>query len=293
MSIDGAISRNLRPLKRVIYKKFYDDGSENYTGLNGNYAIQVDGTFNSGVVTVNGRNNPDQSFLPIAGLSFSSAGVGSFTWLGEIQLSVASAAAEGTLINSQDETDYDDSPATEGIFFPGDAYVHDEVITLSDATDVTVDDVTDAKPIDSQDETSYDNTGNNGTFTAGSGYIATEVITLSDGTTVTVDAESAGAVTEFTVDSDASTKGLDPSDVLTQDSTDGSGTGFDLTVGLDNLAGEVSEFTVDNTSSTAAVLGDKLTQSSTTGSGTGFHLKPGADNITTLIEVFVSEFPPL
>lgn len=94
--------------------------------------------------------------------------------------------------------------------------------------------VTHLAPVDAQDETDYDGAGDNGSFTAGTGYAGSDTITLSDGTVITVDAVSGGAVTEFTVDSSASTGTTSDLDTLTQSSTSGGGSGFDLTLGLNN-----------------------------------------------------------
>lgn len=53
--------------------------------------------------------------------------------------------------------------------------------------------------IRNQDETFFDNVGDNGTFFGGTGYAIGEVITMSDGSTITVDNVAAGVVTEFTI----------------------------------------------------------------------------------------------
>ena len=97
------------------------------------------------------------------------------------------------------------------------------------------------RPIDAQDETSYDNSPTTeGSFVGGDGaggtaYVVSDTITLSDGTVITVDAIDANDdVTQFTVDSSAST-GAVVGETLTQTSTSGTGTGFTLTVDTDNL----------------------------------------------------------
>lgn len=90
--------------------------------------------------------------------------------------------------------------------------------------------------VDAQDELSYDNSPTTeGSFTAGSSHAVSDVITMSDGSTVTVDAVSTGAVTQFTVDATTSTGSIKPGDTLTQTSTTGSGTGFELIPDADNL----------------------------------------------------------
>lgn len=99
-------------------------------------------------------------------------------------------------------------------------------------------DFRDGAIIDAQDESSYDNSPTaEGTFAGGTGHEATDVITLIDGSTVTVDAVSGGVVTQFTV-ATAGTRIMPTfadSTVLTQSSTDGSGTGFSLSPGAANL----------------------------------------------------------
>jgi hypothetical protein len=105
-----------------------------------------------------------------------------------------------------------------------------------------------SKPINAQDETSYDSSpATEGTFAGGTGHANLNVITLSDGTTVTVDNQTAGVVDQFTVDSSASTGALSGA-TLTQVSSTGSGVGFSLTLGVDNVV-------IDNTSGTEPVGG--------------------------------------
>ena len=98
--------------------------------------------------------------------------------------------------------------------------------------------------VDAQDETSYDNSPTTeGTFSGGSDYEANDVITLSCGCEITVDNHSTGTVTEFTV-SNTNCTGAFSGVQLTQSSTDGSGTGFTLTPGDDNVAVQTDEETI-------------------------------------------------
>lgn len=94
--------------------------------------------------------------------------------------------------------------------------------------------------IAAQDETNFDGAGDNGSVADdGTGYSVADVITMSDGSTVTVDAVNAGAVTEFTITtaSVATTRGENSGATLTQTSVDpAGGTGFSLTLGVDNEA---------------------------------------------------------
>ena len=98
-----------------------------------------------------------------------------------------------------------------------------------------------ATVIAAQDESDYNNVGDNGTFVGGTGHAALDVITLNDETTVRVDAVSGGAVTQFTVLTAGT--GEDWVDYTTrqQSSTTGSGVLFALapqtnnTVDWDNI----------------------------------------------------------
>lgn len=132
--------------------------------------------------------------------------------------------------------------------------------------------------IESQDETSYDDTTTEGGFTAGTGYAASDTITLSNGQLITVDAVSMGAVTQFTV---TTSEGFPAyaGYTLTQASTSGSGTGFELwprTANLDeggalyyDLAvdpdGELDDctFTQGNNTNHAIVFGPNIPSSIT------------------------------
>ena len=103
------------------------------------------------------------------------------------------------------------------------------------AANINVDEVI---PVDAQTEANYDNVGDNGTFAGGASYQDGDIITLNDGTTVVVDT-AAGAVTEFTVDTSTTLAGQSAAGtVLTQiaviDAADPVGTGFTLTLDIDN-----------------------------------------------------------
>ena len=96
--------------------------------------------------------------------------------------------------------------------------------------------------IAAQDETDYNNVGDNGTFVGGDGlggtaYVVNDTITLSDGSVITVDAiDVDDDVTQFTVTSKSTSSFYFPEvTALTQSSTSGSGTAFVLTVGTANV----------------------------------------------------------
>ena len=115
--------------------------------------------------------------------------------------------------------------------------------------------VTDWGVINAQDENDYDNVGDNGTFAGGTSYAVSDTITLTGGTIVTVDVEGGpGIVQQFTVDSSADIGGHTADDILTQVSTSGSGTGFTLTLGSNNLATNLDAGTYDVSMSVKGVL---------------------------------------
>jgi len=106
--------------------------------------------------------------------------------------------------------------------------------------------ITAAFILTSQDETDYNNSGDNGTFVGGDGgggtaYVAADTITLSDGTLITVDV-------------------VDGND-------------------------DVQDFTVTTSGLTTVVAGVVLTQSSTSGTGTDFTLTPESNNITAFSHI--------
>ena len=154
------------------------------------------------------------------------------------------------LINGHDETNYNNVP-DNGTCAGGTGYTPGDVITLDDGTKVTVDAVA-LSPVNAQNESNYNGLAGNGTFAGGGGYVNGEIITLTDGTTVTVVSQTAGVVDQFTVDSTTAT---DFSTVaaanLIQDTSNGIGAGFSLTVEAPNLDGDgsVIAFTVDSTAS--------------------------------------------
>ena len=82
-----------------------------------------------------------------------------------------------------------------------------------------------------QDETNYV-----ASFSGGTGHAVNDVIQLTgNGIFITVDAVSAGVITQFTVDSRDGRGGFSSGETLVQLSTDGSGTGFDMTLAAANL----------------------------------------------------------
>ena len=97
-------------------------------------------------------------------------------------------------------------------------------------------------PVDAQDETSYDDSPTTeGTFSGGTGHNVSDVITLEDGTEITVDAESGNVVTQFTVDVADTWVGNASGATISQESTTGSGTGFSLTTGDDNVTNTIEQ----------------------------------------------------
>lgn len=206
--------------------------------------------------------------------------------LGEMSVSVFSdEKGLVTLIENQDETDYDGS-GDNGTFAGGAGHDASDVLTLSNGASITVDAISSGLQVtNGQDETAFDNAGGNGTFVAGTGYSTSDVITLSNNTEVTVDnVGGGGEVTEFTVTAigTPTTAGT----TLTQDSVaPAGGSGFTLTVEAPNLenVGDITQFTVTD-GGDPVTAGSTLTQASTDGSGTGFELTIDADNDEPLPE---------
>jgi hypothetical protein len=104
----------------------------------------------------------------------------------------------------------------------------------------------DGTPIDTiaaQDQTDFDGVGTNGTWTPGGGggttpYAPADTITMIDGTVVTVGTVTAGAVDTFTITTATTSPGI--TTTLTQQSTSGSGAGFELILGTANYTESVT-----------------------------------------------------
>ena len=186
----------------------------------------------------------------------------------------------GKPVNGQNQSSYDANGAN-GTFTAGTAYFAGDVITLDDSTTVTVDSASLVIPLNGQSEADYDGAGGNGSFVGGLGYVNGEVITLSDGSTVTDVLVDAGTdVVGFVLDTTTST-GVVLGATLSDTGATGSGAGFSITLGAVNLdGGAVTEFSVDSTSSTGVADGDVLAQTTVTPvGGTGFDLTIGANNL--------------
>jgi len=134
--------------------------------------------------------------------------------------------------------DYFDQTPSVGVDVAQDAYRSVIFNTVDPADGSRVTSFTLSGPtilVNAQDETSYDNSPTTeGAFTGGGGHAVSDVITMSDGSTVLVDAETAGAVTQFTVTS-TNSRGAVAGGTISQASTTGSGIGFFLFPDADNL----------------------------------------------------------
>lgn len=87
-----------------------------------------------------------------------------------------------------------------------------------------------------QTHSDYDGTGNNGTFAGGTAHAINDVLSLSNSATVRVIAvDGGGSVTEFELLSVGSSQGINQGTVLPQSNTTGSGTGFEIVLGENNL----------------------------------------------------------
>lgn len=187
-------------------------------------------------------------------------------------------------VGSQDETDFDNSPAAEGTFVGGTGHALGDVITMNDGSTVTVNAAT-VSTIAQQTDADYDNSPTSeGTFVGGSGYVVGDLMTMTDGTVVQVDSVAVGVIDGFRIVS-ASTSSIllgDTIAVLILPSS--GGVNFTMTVDTDNVQsttafGVVTEFTV-TTESTSAIITDEVTLvlTSTDGTGIDFTLTLGVDN---------------
>jgi hypothetical protein len=170
-----------------------------------------------------------------------------------------------------------------GTFEAGRGYVATDTITLEDGTIVTVDAVSGLEEV-IVGQTHLDFQGGN--FTAGAAHDVGDIITMSDGSTVEIKATSAepGPVTEFEIITGTVTPFLGGAN-LTQSSSTGQGTGFELNTSVSvtsQEAGDVTSFTVDSSAAVGTVSpGTAITQTSTStaagdpGAGTGFTLTLG------------------
>lgn len=150
----------------------------------------------------------------------------------------------------------------------GTKYRVGDILSLSGGTGTAATvTLTRVKPINAQTQTSYDNSPTTeGSFVGGTGHANADVITLADGTTITVVANAGGVVTQFTVNSAASTGSTTNGATIAQASTTGSGIGFTLTLDTDTQA--LHTVTLTTAGSYSAVHTD-IANVATTGSATG------------------------
>ena len=156
-----------------------------------------------------------------------------------------------------------------GVTDGGSLYEIADVLTASGGTGTNATfTVTRVKPINAQTQANYGNSPTTeGSFTPGTGYANGNTITLSDGTIVTVVTQTAGAVATFTVNSAPSAGTVTNNASLTQSSTTGSGTGFELILDGDNQAVHTVTLT---TAGQYSVLPTSITAVAVTGGlGTG------------------------
>jgi hypothetical protein len=164
---------------------------------------------------------------------------------------------ELTTIATQDETNFDGIPANEGSFVAGTGHAAGDIITLSDASTVTVD-AASISTIKFQTQANFDGVGSNGTYVQASGYQVGDFIALQDGTVlqvtaiinpVVVGSLTTGDVSGFKITEITSEPNIASATVLTQASSSGQGTGFSITLGTNNeqttsTTGVISQFTI-------------------------------------------------
>lgn len=157
---------------------------------------------------------------------------------------------------------------THTVGTPGSAYRVNDILTAVGGTGTAATfTISKVKPINGQTQTSYDDSpAADGTFVGGTGHANGNVITLSDGTTITVVANAGGVVTQFTVNSAASTGSTSNGSTLTQSSTTGAGVGFTLTMDTNNQTIHTLLLT---TAGSYTVKHSNIASVATTGSATG------------------------
>jgi hypothetical protein len=240
----------------------------------------------AGLYTVVPTNNPD---------STTSAGAGTgatLTWVitaGYAPISVsASVDNANDLIDGQDETNFNGT-LPNGDFNAGDSYRIGEVISLVDASTVTIDNISATGVVNTQGQTQANWTlTSGGDGVGGTAYVVNDVITLNDGSTVTVDSiDGNGDVVNFTITT-ASTSSYTSGATLFQVGNvvgTGNGLGFTLlsVVGNEITVGTVTEFTTASAGSTPYYQ-TTLLQLSTDGIGSGFTLTPAGNNQVTSVQ---------
>jgi len=267
-------------------------GGGNGTGFTLTQQLTNQGVFtvavaDPGLYTVVPTQNPD-----------STAGTGTgamLSWVitaGYAPISVSASVDDAKdLIDNQDELLFT-PPLPNGDFNAGDSYRIGELITLVDASTVTIDNISATGVVTtiSQDETDYATRIVGGDGVGGTAYAVGDIITLNDGTQVTVAAGGVdvnGDVTLFDV-TRASTSSYTSGGALFQIGAvtgTGNGLGFTLTsAGANEITvGSVLEFTTASAGSTPYYQ-TTLLQLSTDGIGSGFTLTPAGNNQVTSVQ---------
>ena len=246
-----------------------------------------------GLYTVVG-NNPDTTTSAGAG---SGCTISFVITAGYAPVSVtASVKVPNDLIDGQDETNFDNVPQN-GDFNAGDSYRVDEVITLVDASVVTVSaggiSATGVVSIAAQTHADFDGVGANGSFVGGDGaggtaYVVDNIITLSDGSTITVDAIAGnGDVTQFTITTASTVKYTSGANLFQQGQVNGAGNGLGFTITSDTnneiTVGSVTLFDTASAGSTPYYQ-TTLLQLSTDGIGSRFSLTPAGNNQISVVQ---------
>lgn len=173
---------------------------------------------------------------------------------GALILVLQSASGSGTRMTSVGVPATPSGLLEGASYYPGDrnyqdiatAYKLDYGAAVEITPSVWSNEYADAK-INPQDQTSYDGVGDNGTFVGGDGaggtsHAISDVITLDSGATVTVNSvDGNGDVVTFNSNLGADTGGHTSGETLTQTGSTGTGTGFSLTLGWENIEGNANE----------------------------------------------------
>lgn len=202
----------------------------------------------------------------------------------------ASVDTPNDLIDSQDETNFD-NVLPNGTFNAGDSYRVGEVITLVDASTVTVaaGGISATGVVNTQGQTQADwvlAAGGDGV--GGTAYVVADIITLNDGSTVTVNSiDGNGDVVNFTITTASTASYTSGANLFQQGQVDGlgNGLGFTLTsaVGNEITVGGVTLFDTASAGSTL-YFQTTLLQLSTDGIGSSFTLTPAGNNQISVIQ---------
>lgn len=242
---------------------------------------------NPGLYTVVPTSNPDTT---------TTAGAGDDTvtlsWVitaGYTPVSVtATIDLAKDLIDGQDETNFNNT-LPNGTFNAGTNYRVGEIISLVDASTVTIDNISATGVVSTQGQTQAVWTLlSGGDGVGGTAYVVNDIITLTDGSTITVNSiDGNGDVVTFTVTTASILPYASGATLQQSGAVSGTGNGLGFTlqsaVGNEITVGSVTEFTTASPGATAYYQ-TTLLQLSTDGIGSGFTLTPAGNNQISVVQ---------